>query len=633
MASRGETEIRRSQLIAPFGIGAMMVSPSGVSVICAGLDRWFDAESTGPNFDETDFVIQEWRLERYLGVEQFRLPPDFRESRRGQDSTNTRLTIPAWRFPLWHWCSWCKRLKPFGASRRDPAICEACQRKHKRKIEMVQVRFVAMCERGHLQDFPWREWVHRDENTSCEKTLYLKGTGGLGLGALRVECECGVQPRNLAQIMSANAEGETSLSKTLNDDGSPCLCKGHRPWFGHAEPEGCGAHFRGTLRNASNVYFADVRSAIYLPRGGAVAPDALVARLEQSPLSTVVSAFKDLGNLSTNNLLNTKHGRRLEKEFTREEIEAALQVIQGEADSDIAEDFEEDLRREEYTVLRRSQDSTELVVSLAEPSSYSKQTFPVEDYFSRIGLVTKLRETRVLTGFSRIFSENDRDLEAKKRMLWQHPPAVDESWLPATIVYGEGIYLELDEERLVTWENTDGVRRRADALAKRYLSVLASRRLEERTISPRLLLVHTLAHLLINQLTFDCGYSTASLRERLYVSESSEGEAMAGLLIYTAAGDSEGTLGGLVRMGTKGYLEGVLHRAIAGAVWCSADPVCMELGAGGGQGPDSCNNAACHNCALLPETSCELFNRFLDRGMVIGSIENDLKGFFADHFV
>ena len=334
MASRGETEIRRSQLIAPFGVGAMMVSPSGVSMICAGLDRWFDIESTA-KFDETDFTLQEWRLERYLGVDHFRLPPDFRESRRGQDPTNTRLTVPAWRFPLWHWCPRCKRLKQFGSSRRDTAFCESCEQKYGRKIEMVQVRFVAMCERGHLQDFPWREWVHRDENTDCQKTLHLKGSGGLGLGSLRVECDCGGAPRNLAQIMSTQ-EGETSLSKNLNDDGSPYLCKGQRPWFGSTEPEGCGAHLRGTLRNASNVYFADVRSAIYLPRGGATAPDALIAKLEQSPLSTVVSALNDLGDLSADKLLGTKHGRNLAKDFSREEIEAALKIIGGEPDSDMA---------------------------------------------------------------------------------------------------------------------------------------------------------------------------------------------------------------------------------------------------------------------------------------------------------
>jgi hypothetical protein len=131
----------------------------------------------------------------------------------------------------------------------------------------------------------------------------------------------------------------------------------------------------------------------------------------------------------------------------------------------------------------------------------------------------------------------------------------------------------------------------------------------------------------MNQLTFDCGYSSAALRERLYAS-SREGRNEAGLLIYTAAGDAEGTMGGLVRMGKPGYLEEVLDTALAGARWCASDPVCMEIGSTSGQGPDSCNLAACHSCCLVPETACEEFNRFLDRGLLVGTIDEPDLGFF-----
>ena len=142
------------------------------------------------------------------------------------------------------------------------------------------------------------------------------------------------------------------------------------------------------------------------------------------------------------------------------------------------------------------------------------------------------------------------------------------------------------------------------------------------------MLLHTLGHLLVNELIFTCGYSSASLRERLYVSTDAERE-MAGLLIYTAAGDSEGTMGGLVRMARPANLRAVFASAISNARWCSSDPVCMEAGEKG-QGPDSCNLAACHGCALLPETSCEEFNRFLDRGLVIGTFDDPTLGYFSD---
>ena len=101
------------------------------------------------------------------------------------------------------------------------------------------------------------------------------------------------------------------------------------------------------------------------------------------------------------------------------------------------------------------------------------------------------------------------------------------------------------------------------------------------------------------------------------------------MLIYTAAGDSEGTMGGLVRMGKPGNLEPTILSALERAQWCSSDPVCMELGEKG-QGPGSMNLAACHSCGLLPETACETFNRFLDRALVTGSPTNPSLGFLSD---
>jgi hypothetical protein len=100
---------------------------------------------------------------------------------------------------------------------------------------------------------------------------------------------------------------------------------------------------------------------------------------------------------------------------------------------------------------------------------------------------------------------------------------------------------------------------------------------------------------------------------------------MAGVLVYTAAGDSEGTMGGLVQMGAPGLLERCMARALDNAHWCSSDPVCIESS---GQGPDNCNLAACHSCALIPETSCEQMNRLLDRAMLIGTLDRPETGFF-----
>jgi hypothetical protein len=171
------------------------------------------------------------------------------------------------------------------------------------------------------------------------------------------------------------------------------------------------------------------------------------------------------------------------------------------------------------------------------------------------------------------------------------------------------------------------VQDRVRLLAGPYNLKRQQRQQRQRGIIPRFVLLHTLAHLLINQLSFDCGYGSSSLRERIYCDEQHEDRPMNGILIYTASGDSEGTMGGLVRQGLPGRLENTVIRALRTSSWCSADPICMESR---GQGPDSCNLAACHCCGLLPETSCEEGNRLLDRATVVGTPEDGSLGLFGE---
>jgi hypothetical protein len=200
------------------------------------------------------------------------------------------------------------------------------------------------------------------------------------------------------------------------------------------------------------------------------------------------------------------------------------------------------------------------------------------------------------------------------------------NWLPAAVVRGEGIFLRFDEERLANWDKEFGAlhRERLRQVNRNLQAQAARRQIHVDDASPVLVLMHTFAHVLISQLVFDCGYGSSSLRERIYFSDTQP--QMSGILIYTAAGDSEGTMGGLVRMGEPEQLDRTIARALDRARWCSSDPVCIEST---GQGPDNCNLAACHSCGLLPETSCEMQNRLLDRGMLIGDLNRPEIGFFS----
>ena len=619
-----EGPIRRSQMIAPFGTGALVVARNGVSLISGGLDHWFEREDGSGGVDIEEYKVHEWRLEKLLNVDHFRLPADFRRSYRGQEVPNAWLTQPFLRFPRWHFCPSCNRLDMRPLTERGRIWCPACERAG-RKRPLFQVPFVAMCDRGHIQDFPWREWVHHSADVSCRKDLRLIATGGASLAAQRVECECNSK-RTLASITEADPDGFTFLSKTLLQNEAatqspPYLCRGLRPWLGEEDPSECDRHIRGSLRSASNLYFAVVSSSIYLPRSSDFVPSSLVSMIEEPPLSTLISVLSGVTSDIQPQHLRQPYAMQLEP-YSDEQIQAALQIVlQGNSPSEPAgsippggEDWDTAFRRDEFNVLRRPRKDDRLLTVRGDLERYEKN---VTSYFSNVILVHKLRETRAFAGFTRVYPHDRASLEDRKRLLRKDLLHGQDDWLPAYVVFGEGIFIELDEGRLRQWENRANVSMRGRRLDGQYQKVKLHRGLRDRLIDQRFVLLHTLSHLLMNRLTFECGYSSAALRERLYHSSHPD-FPMAGILIYTAAGDAEGTMGGLVRMGKQGNLEPIVRRALENARWCSADPVCAEAGEVGGQGPDSLNLAACHNCALVPETACEEFNRFLDRGMLIG---------------
>jgi hypothetical protein len=628
--------IRRAQLIAPFGVGGMLVSAEGISMMTAGLDHWFSREggsNSAKPIDDNEFRLEEWRLQRHLNVSHLRLPPDFREARTfATDTKNVDLTIPMVRFPQWHFCSnpVCRTLREYPLSQTGRKSCPDCKSNNRRGW-MSQVPFVAICDGGHAQDFPWREWVHKSATPTCNAPLRLQSTGGASLSAQEVQCGCG-QSRRLTGITQSTRES-TYLTRNLSDDGQDYRCRGRTPWHGSDNDNGCVRPLKGSLRAASNVHFSVIRSAIYLPRESQAAPAELVVALEAPHISVFLGILAGAGEEPRVNDVRSVAGVAVES-YTDEQISAAVAIFIGKEKPETPEDLdcpsddrETKFRRTEFGVLRKPQIRPDLQIRAEALADYGSW---IGKNFDRVLLVDKLRETRALVGFQRVVPRGQVDFVALKALLRRNPaPVAPNDWLPAYAVFGEGIFLELNAARLREWEERDVVRRRADALAGNYGSKHESTSDELAALTPRFILAHTLAHVLMNRLTFESGYSSAALRERLYVSSDPNGP-MAAIMIYTAAGDAEGTMGGLVRMGRPDRLGPALRRSVDEARWCSADPVCMEIGDHGGQGPESCNLAACHNCALVPETACEHFNRFLDRGLLIGSVNQSDLGYFVD---
>ncbi|GEC09654.1 hypothetical protein SSP24_73090 [Streptomyces spinoverrucosus] len=589
--------VRRSQMITTYGVGSL-VAVDHESFVVSGLDG--AAEHWNP--DESP-RIYERRLARLLGVQHFRLPP--------ASDDNSKDGVRVRRFPIMHSCPECNELRRHRDFTPPPgrSVCGTCE------ADLVPSRFVIACEAGHLDEFPYWHWVHRATGAGattagqCGGTLKLRSSGrSSSLRSILVSCTCGVP--------EVSMEGSFRKS-ALKDLG--LRCRGTRPWLGTSVPaQSCGLSPRTLQRGSSAVWQPVLKSALSIPPWSDGRADPLA-----------------------------EHWDELRKLSSREEVEMCLKfAFKGESPVPVDEvmafldaEREEDptgdepptfdrrdhaLRNKEYERLRAGNDERER----SRDEQFICET-PLGDptVLHPLGvtgpmLVKKLREVRALKAFTRL-ADPDSPTEGREAAL----SASELTWLPAMEVRGEGVFLRLDADRLDAWSRATAVAARAERIRTAHMRVMEQRatdpsRVPPSPATPRMVLLHTLAHVLINEWSLDAGYPAAALRERLYADDN-----MAGVLVYTATSDSAGSLGGLVAQGEPDRLARTIRSAVRRAEWCSSDPLCVEAEASGTGGT---NLAACHACVMLPETSCEHNNVLLDRALLVGTPDDPDVGFFAN---
>jgi hypothetical protein len=226
--------------------------------------------------------------------------------------------------------------------------------------------------------------------------------------------------------------------------------------------------------------------------------------------------------------------------------------------------------------------------------------------------VHRLREVLALAGFTRLEAEmpdidGEYETDVERAQI-----ALEPTWFPAVENRGEGVFLQLRPEAVRAWLGRPAVKARIDALAAGHARWAKDRKHPRPFPGGPYVLLHTLSHLLIQSLAMRCGYAASSIRERVYVDYVGE---RYGLLLYTASPDAEGTLGGLVQQAR--HLEAHLEQALRTSALCSNDPICALHSPGGSLETRWLHGAACHGCALVAETSCEMRNDYLDRALVV----------------
>jgi hypothetical protein len=603
-------ELRRSQIITTFGAGAIVDMPR-LSGIMAGIDSW-----SRNHLPREKYKIHERNLEKLLGKEYF-----IQASSPEIDSGST-FGLRAYRFPNWYYCPECHRLdiysqisKPIysGASEKNsPLYCNNSE--HKDKIKLIPSRFIVACLNGHIEEFPYVWWAHMQNGIICEKPrleLYYKGTTG-SLDSIDIRCECGAHNTMLGCMNEDSLKGHS--------------CCGNSPWLGltdkgwYKDPVPCNAKLRVLQRSANNVYYPVNQSALTIPPWSAKIQSVLASKLGR--FEYIFEQDED------------ERERQLKNEYSKNSAEYGCdeETFIKEAHKRYGENTSDEnlniksLRCEEYKAFCGE--------DINEDYFRTETTLVPDDFsrlFSKIKMVKKLREVMVLQGFKRIDPATVKDEDERRRLGLSNSEFAPLSrqpleWLPAIELFGEGIFIQFNEETVKKWEKLNNmyyVQMGANLIPGWEWGNMFNKK------EPRFVLLHTFAHLLIRQLSAQCGYSTASIKERIYSTFNDSSEKMCGILIYTSATDTDGSLGGLVREGESSRINNTIRGLLEEASWCSNDPICIESK---NQGFRGLNFASCHACTLLPETSCEHFNCLLDRASITGLPDSDNKdiAFFKD---
>ncbi len=594
MSGRAHGQVRQSQVITTYGPGALIDLPRH-SAIVGGLDTW------PVGLDEVVEPRLTYKLQIMTGVPAPRLyapPPEPSEPwapARG---------IGAWRFPDWFVVQ-----EQAGNGEEHTRSRRLVHRKGLDekggfdRCPVVPTRFVRACPRGHVDDLDWTGFVH-GADSDCRRQLWLDERGTTGdLADLVVRCECKKSRR---------------LYEAAEFDQNPLgACRGMRPWLGRNTNEDCNQRSRLLIRTASNAYFPQIVSVLSLPDQGAavgrvvgelwddlqIVEDAAgLAFIKKKPnVAAALDRFDDEEIFHA--IRERRGGKGGDRPVKQVELDALLGAREGFGD-DVPIDPDFHARRLPDGVWRRSGQS----VGIAS-----------------VVQLHRLREVLTLIGFTRfeavmpdIHGEYETDVERAEI-------ALEPQWYPAVENRGEGVFIQLRTGAVEEWLRRPPVKERLEQLAKGHSAWQQGRKTQRPFPGGPYVLLHTISHLLIQSLAMRCGYPASSIRERIYAEGGADGERF-GILLYTGSPDAEGTLGGLVQQGR--HIGDHLADALRMAALCSNDPICAQHTPGESAEERPLHGAACHGCALIAETSCEMRNEYLDRALVVPALYAAGAAFF-----
>jgi hypothetical protein len=608
-------ELRPSQLLYTFGIGSVVDLPN-MSVMVLGLDDWDITKAIPITEERLLNAVREELGEPITHLRQAPIPPE--ADGIGNTVLEQHIGVPVIPFPQWMLCphSKCRLLAPLRSElftlkedrfrpEKNRYIHSLCSSPTPPTV--IPARFVVACKNGHLDDFPWVYFVHKGR-TDCTGSIRLYEYGVSGTPSdIEIKCDKCSATRRMSDSF-----GDKQRSNMPQ-------CRARHPHIRNFD-ESCNEQMRTMTLGASNSWFPIMRSALSIP----TASSKLVQVVEKhwsiveavtnaTELKVVLQTFRTVGQLPS--------------ELGSYSVDDIWNCIEKKRQGS-NEESSGSLKEPEWKVFSKAdpaENSSDFRINVVSaPVGY-------ERFIEKVVLVEKLREVSALIGYTRVESPYDKE---DTELVEVHRGPLSRGkvrWVPASEVRGEGIFIQFKEQAICDWLKVNpGLIEHERKTLEAHIGWRRARSITPADKNfPRLryLLLHSFSHALMRQLSIECGYTAASIRERIYSkSGEEEGGPMAGVLIYTSAADSEGTLGGLINLGNPTSLGRHIEQSLERMQLCASDPLCSEHDPR--QAPTTLHWAACHACLFSPETSCEKGNKYLDRTMLVSTVTSTDLSFF-----
>jgi|AntAceMinimDraft_9_1070365.scaffolds.fasta_scaffold01262_3 hypothetical protein len=638
----------RKAISAYGGVGSILETRDG-SILISPFSEWPFFQVINGKFEDHNIINDKRfknRLSKYFQELESLIRIPVNDLRQGYNPENKFAFLSAKYFPEWFYCNSCHKFDklsnwkynwdnnvksklPKDKNGKDndyyffPPKCYSCylknEKKKKKYFALEQVRFILTSPNGEIADIPWDKWAllpKQSKKTNGESGNAIEDET-ITLSDITVPSDISLEYKTSDKlddlkgiwIIAKNKKGEQVNFTTLS--GLFSLRLKIQDLFPNTNES--DILFKPVIRSSNSVYYPNILSSIFIPTSD---------ELNEFTINLIKEECEDGSNAKQ----ISKNLKRYKKiEIDANTIQDLINNNFSERETEIAK-TENQYRFDEYKFIIDNSScirKEELIFNKIDDQLFQNEL--IESIYK----MDKIKITSVQTSYTRqepITMNSflmDDDIETlstesiKKKFTSKE--GKNTSYLPAIESYGEGIFFDFDDYKLNNWVNSHpDIEKRISTIIDNHNN-LESEFNTGLELTPKFILLHTFSHLIIKELEYLCGYPATSIKERLYIDDELK---MNGVLIYTIAG-SEGSYGGLTSICDNDRIGKLIESAMIRAKDCATDPICYHTT---GQGVSNLNLSACFSCTLLPETSCEMFNCYLDRRILI---DKDY-GYFRD---